>query len=147
MTLQVKEFELLVEIYKYLWSQGQRPDLAIALLRVINRANAEQERAWAAKHRPSPPPEYVKRILAKEDKPLMQRLLDAGYPTAEMYHHESDLYVYVTSVSTAVIECWCKEHQFDRTWHCPTFYDQITCRLMYDCAFQYIEKGADDDGN
>lgn len=54
MTLQAKEFDLLVEIYKHLSSDGQRPELAVALLRVINRTNAERERAWAARHRPAP---------------------------------------------------------------------------------------------
>lgn len=147
MTLQVAEFDLLVEIYKYLHAEGSRPELAAALLRVINRANAEQEKAWASRHRPAPVPESIKRKLEREDKPLMIRLLEAGYPREEMDHHESDLYVYVTPVSTAVIERWCKEHQFDRTWHCPTFYDQITGRLMYDCAFQYLDfwKGESDD--
>ncbi len=57
-----------------------------------------------------------------------------------MDHHESDLYVYVTPETTKVIERWCKEHGYDRTWHCPTFYDQITGKQMYDCAFQYSEQ-------
>ena len=76
-------------------------------------------------------------LLAKEDTPLMQRLLDAGYPAEEMDHHESDLYVYVTPLTAKVIEQWCQEHEYDRTWHCPTFYDQLSGRLMYDCVFQY----------
>ena len=41
-------------------------------------------------------------------KSLMQMLLDAGYPREEMYHHESDLYVYVTPLTTKVIEDWCE---------------------------------------
>ena len=52
MTLQAKEFDLLVEIYKHLSSDGQRPELAVALLRVINRTNAERERAWASRPHP-----------------------------------------------------------------------------------------------
>ena len=40
MTLQAKEFDLLVEIYKHLSSDGQRPELAVALLRVMNRTTA-----------------------------------------------------------------------------------------------------------
>jgi len=117
--------------------------LAAALLRVINRTNAERERAWAARHRPGPIPKSIRQKLEREDKPLMIRLLEAGYPYSEMDHHESDLYVYVTPVSTRVIEQWCREHRFDRTWHCPTFYDQLTGRLMYDCAFQYFEEVSD----
>ena len=103
MTLQAKEFDLLVEIYKHLSSDGQRPELAAALLRVINRTNAERERAWAARHRPGPIPKSIRQKLEREDKPLMIRLLEAGYPHSEMDHHESDLYVYVTPVSTRVI--------------------------------------------
>ena len=66
------------------------------------------------------------------DQPLMLRLLEAGYPRTEMYHHESDLYVYVTPVTSAVIRDWCREHGYSRTWHCPIFQDQITGKPMYD---------------
>lgn len=72
-------------------------------------------------------------------KPLMQQLLDAGYPRDEMFHHESDLYVYVTPLTTSVIEEWCKENNYRIGWHCPTFRDQITGRQMYDCVFQYYD--------
>ncbi len=71
-------------------------------------------------------------------KPLMLRLLDAGYPLSEMDHHESDLYVYVTPLTRKIIEEWCKEHSFSRTWHCPTFRDAVTGKLMFDCVFQYL---------
>ena len=30
-------------------------------------------------------------------KSLMERLLDAGYPAEEMYHYESDLYIFATN--------------------------------------------------
>ena len=30
---------------------------------------------------------------------LMKRLVDAGYPREEMYHHYTDLYVYVNEIS------------------------------------------------
>ena len=138
MTLLKEEFDLLVEVHKYLQTEGLRPDLTSALLDTINRANHERELAWSRFHRPPEVPESVKRRLERNDPPLMQRLLDAGYPREEMDHHESDLYVYVTPVTTQVVNRWCKEHGYDRTWHCPTFYDQITGRKMYDCAFQYI---------
>ena len=72
-------------------------------------------------------------------KSLMERLLEAGYPKEEMYHHCSDLYVYVTPLTTRVIDAWCAEHGYRRTWHCPVFYDQIAGRPMYDCAFQYYQ--------
>ena len=77
----------------------------------------------------------------KEQKnvPLMQRFLDAGYNKAEMYHHESDLYVFVTPVTTKVINEWSKENGYGKNWHCPIFTDQVTGRQMYDCAFQYYQ--------
>lgn len=74
-----------------------------------------------------------------EDTPLMLRLLEAGYPRTQMYHYESDLYVFVTQVTTEVIKNWCKEHGYSLDWHCPIFRDQITGRQMYDCAFQYFD--------
>jgi len=137
MTVQVKEFDLLVEVYKHMRAEGTRPELAAALQHAINRMHQEHERAWARNHRPGPAPEYVKKRLEKDDITLMQRLLNAGYLAEEMDHHESDLYVYVTPLTTKVIEQWCREHEYDQAWHCPTFYDQISGRLMYDCAFQY----------
>lgn len=70
-------------------------------------------------------------------KSLMERLLEAGYPKEEMFHWCSDLYVFVTPLTTRVIEAWCKEHGYSRTWHCPKFTDAITGKPMYDCAFQY----------
>lgn len=91
MTLLKEEFDLLVEVQKYLQTEGLRPDLTSALLDTINRANHERELAWSRSHRPSEVPESVKRRLERNDPPLMQRLLDAGYPRDEMDHHESDL--------------------------------------------------------
>ena len=93
MTLRKKEFDLLVEIQRYLKEEGKRPDLASALLDVINRTNREQEQTWSRTHRPPEVdflPEKVKQRLEQNDPPLMQRLLDAGYPREEMDHHESD---------------------------------------------------------
>ena len=71
---------------------------------------------------------------------LMQMLIDAGYPKAEMDHHDSDLYVYVTPLTTKVINEWCKKHEYRRAWTCPIFKDQITGRAMYDCAFCYVDE-------
>lgn len=73
-------------------------------------------------------------------KTLMELLIEAGYPENEMDHHESDLYVYVTPITTKVINEWCKANEYSREWHCPIFTDQITGRKMYDCAFQYYKK-------
>lgn len=74
------------------------------------------------------------------NKTLMERLLEAGYPESEMDHHESDLYVYVTPLTTRVIKEWCKDNGFRKNWHCPIFTDQITGKKMYDCAFQYYKR-------
>lgn len=39
----------------------------------------------------------------------MEMLIEAGCPKEEMDHHCSDLYVYVTPLTTKVIEEWCKD--------------------------------------
>ena len=75
-----------------------------------------------------------------KDKTLKQMLLDAGYPKIEMFHHYSDLYVFVTPVTTRVIDKWCNEHGYTKSFHCPKFKDQITGKPMYDCAFQWYEE-------
>ena len=72
-------------------------------------------------------------------KTLMEMLIEAGYPKEEMDHHASDLYVYVTPLTTKVIEKWCEENRYRMSWHCPVFIDQITGKRMYDCAFQWYE--------
>lgn len=46
MTLRVRELDLLIEIYKYLDAEGSRKDLAVALLRVIDRLSDEREREY-----------------------------------------------------------------------------------------------------
>lgn len=38
------------------------------------------------------------------EKTLMEMLLDAGYPTEDIFHHESDLYIYVTPLTSKVID-------------------------------------------
>lgn len=68
---------------------------------------------------------------------LMEMLIKAGYPKESMFHHCSDLYVFVNPLTTKVITEWCKENKYNMSWHCPTFKDQITGKQMYDCAFQY----------
>lgn len=72
-------------------------------------------------------------------KTLLEMLLEAGYPEKDIFHHCSDLYVYVTPLTTKVIDEWCKSNGFRKDWHCPKFKDQITGRPMYDCAFQYYD--------
>lgn len=70
-------------------------------------------------------------------KTLMQRLVDEGYPSSEMYHHYSDLYIFATPMTQRVVNQWCKDNGYHRDLFVSTFHDQQTGRLMYDVAFQY----------
>ena len=72
-------------------------------------------------------------------QPILPRLLDAGYPKEEIFHHYSDLYVYVTPLTTQIIDDWCRENGCSKDWFCPIFKNQINGRLMYDCVAQYYE--------
>ena len=71
------------------------------------------------------------------NKSLMEHLLESGYPPEDIDHHCSDLYVYVTPLTTRVIKAWLKYNGYTDTL-VQTFKDQITGRMMYDIAFQYI---------
>lgn len=75
-------------------------------------------------------------------KPLMERLLEAGYPPEDIDHHDSDLYVYATPLTTKVITEWADENGYDSSLRdgvfVQKFKDQITGKMMYDIAFQYI---------
>ena len=68
---------------------------------------------------------------------LMEKLEAAGYPREEMYHHELDLYVFITPLTKRVIDEWLQEEGFTRNLFVSTFRDQITGKPMYDVAFQY----------
>lgn len=76
------------------------------------------------------------------NKSLMERLLEAGYPPKDINHYYYDLYVYVTPLTTKVITEWADENGYDNNLiggiYVQTFRDQITGRKMYDIAFQYI---------
>ncbi len=71
------------------------------------------------------------------NKSLMERLLEAGYPPEDIDHHEYDLYVYITPLTTRVLKVWMKDNNYTDTL-VQTFKDQITGRMMYDIFFQYI---------
>ena len=73
-------------------------------------------------------------------KPLMQMLLEAGYPRDQMFHHYSDLYVFVTEKTRQIINKWLRQENLNGSLFVSTFTDQITGRLMYDIAFQYLEE-------
>lgn len=74
---------------------------------------------------------------------LMDILLEAGYPEKEIFHHASDLYIFVTPLTTSVLEKWCDMNGWnrklvkDKSILFDIFRDQVTGRLMYDVAFQY----------
>ena len=68
---------------------------------------------------------------------LMEKLLEAGYPKEDFYHHCSDLYIFETPLTQRIINKWFKEQGLDRTLFVNIFKDQITGSPMYDVAFQY----------
>lgn len=75
------------------------------------------------------------------NKSLMERLLEEGYLPEDIDHHEYDLYVYVTPLTTKVIKEWMKDNGYTDNLNgllIQKFRDQITGRIMYDIAFQYI---------
>lgn len=78
-------------------------------------------------------------------KNLMQRLIDAGYPKKDMHHWQSDLYIFVTPLTTKIVREWCADNQFNMDWQCPKFVDQITGKMMYDCFCQYYEVKENED--
>lgn len=70
-------------------------------------------------------------------KPLMQLLLDAGYPRDQMFNHYSDLYVFVTPLTRHIVNKWCEDNRYAKHLFMKTFTDQITGKPMYDIPFQY----------
>lgn len=74
-------------------------------------------------------------------KTLMQTLEDAGYPKSEFDHHGSDLYVfaYINGMETRpIIDKWFTQNGLSVAAFVEPFVDNVTGKLMYDCAFQYI---------
>ena len=74
-------------------------------------------------------------------KSLMERLLEAGYPSEDIDHHDYDLYVYITPLTTRVLKSWMEDNNYTDNLYgsfIQKFRDQITGRMMYDVAFQYI---------
>ena len=76
------------------------------------------------------------------NKSLMERLFEAGYPPEDIDHHDYDLYVYITPLTTRIITEWANENGYVGNLRdgvfIQKFRDQITGRMMYDVAFQYI---------
>lgn len=74
------------------------------------------------------------------EKSLIECLIEAGYPRSEMYHHYSDLYIYVTPLTKKVVKDWYNKKGYRLSHNVVIFKDNITGKLMYDCAFQYYEE-------
>ena len=49
-----------------------------------------------------------------ETKSLIDLLLEAGYPKEEIHHHNSDLYIFVTPLTTQVLEKWCDANEWNK---------------------------------
>lgn len=78
-----------------------------------------------------------------KEKSLIDILLEAGYPEEEIFHHDSDLYIFATPLTDSALEKWCDMNGWnrklvqDKSFLFDIFRDQVTGRLMYDVAFQY----------
>ena len=73
---------------------------------------------------------------------LKEMLIAAGYPVEDMFHQEctgSDLFVFKTDLTTAVINQWCKDNDYRFGHFVETFIDQVTGRPMYQIYFQWYE--------
>lgn len=83
--------------------------------------------------------------MQQKNKTLIEALLEAGYPREEIYHHCSDLYIYITPTTTAVVNSWFEKSKLNKLVFVSTFKDLITGRPMYDIAFQYYEKSQEEE--
>lgn len=71
-----------------------------------------------------------------EKESIYARLLREGYPQEDIDHHESDLYVYVTPLTTKIIKEYFPDHDH-KTIMVNKFKDNVTGRYMYDITFAY----------
>lgn len=70
---------------------------------------------------------------------LIETLLGAGYSEKEIYHHYSDLYIFVNDLTREVIEEWFTKQGLNKKLFVSTFRDQITGKPMFEIAFQYYD--------
>lgn len=71
------------------------------------------------------------------DRNIYLELLENGYPKSDMDHHESDLYVYVTPLTTRLIN----EIYPDKTTRqifVHQFISQTDHKPMYEIVFAYL---------
>lgn len=84
-------------------------------------------------------------VSSSANKSLKSMLIEAGYPEKDMFHYGSDLYVYVTPLTTRIFEEWCDIKGYDKSsimkneFLFDIFIDKVTGRMMYDIAFQWYE--------
>ncbi len=73
-------------------------------------------------------------VTSKET--FYDRLVAEGYPVADIYHHESDMYIFVTPKTKALVRRSLDDGVL--LVRPAIFRDQVTGRPMYDLAFQYL---------
>lgn len=76
------------------------------------------------------------KIDTYHEKSLYETLLSSGYPKTDIFNHESDMYIYVTPLTTRLIEEFWPDDNM-RGLFVKTFTDNINKKLMYDVAFAY----------
>ena len=82
-----------------------------------------------------------RRTNMSNEKTLIERLVEAGYPVDDIHHHYTDLYVYQNEITDRVLDCWLKEKGRsglkDEDFFVERFNSNIDGKPMYDIAFQY----------
>ena len=78
----------------------------------------------------------VAKIDTYHEKSFYETLLSSEYPRENISNHESDMYVYVTPLTTKLVkEFWPDDGM--RELFVKKFKDNVTGRHMYDIAFAY----------
>lgn len=80
---------------------------------------------------------------------LMEALEKAGYPREQMFNHNSDLYVFVTPVTTRVINDWCVAEGISKEVFLETFKDNTQegqCTALHFSIFRIGKKGRNMNG-
>lgn len=67
---------------------------------------------------------------------IYEKLIGAGLAD-QIDHHESDLYVFISSQSTKIIGDWLLENNYGKESFISAFTDQITGKRMFDIPFAY----------
>ena len=73
--------------------------------------------------------------MKPQTKTIMSRLIDAGYPRAEMANHETDLYVFATPIVYEVLDRYKQDTGISPVY--SSFIDQVSGKTMLDIAWAY----------